>query len=481
MKLLPLAVLLSLAVPTVQGAALDPFAELKAETREHLWALVRMDTSNPPGNELQAAQYIKAVLDKEGIPASIETSTGTRASLIARLDGRLGPDEALILMCHTDVVPADPGEWATPPFEPVEKDGYLYGRGTADIKCMCAAELALITHLKRSGAALERDVVFFAEADEESGATPRHIDWLLKERGELLRGKYAINEGGNTIWEKGKVTEVRVQAAEKEFMDVTLTARGAAGHASVPRPDNAVACVARAVTRLFEYRAPAEVNTVVRDFLERHQNSSGSVELNAAIARVLAAPSGPELDRAADGLAALNPEFGAILRDTLTPTIFKAGYKSNVIPAEARAVLNARLMPGRDPQALLAQLKAVVDDPLVEVTAEAPTRKPVFPMPIDTPFYAAAQEAAAEISPEARVTPFMAAWTTDSQDLRARGVVTYGIDPPLSADDGERVHGKNERISLAALDWYAEYLRAITLKVAGRPGRKPSRKPKAGR
>lgn len=466
------ALALLAAIPLLAAAAPTPpadLAELKDQTREHLKSLVRIDTSNPPGNELAAARYIKAVLDKEAIASSIETSTGARSSLIARLDGRLGPQEALILMCHTDVVPADPKEWATDPFEPVEKDGYLYGRGAADAKGLCAAQLALLVHLKRRGVALERDVVFFAEADEENGGRTRHIDWLLKERGGLLRGKYAINEGGNTIWEDGKVAEIRIQAAEKEFMDVTLTARGAAGHAALPRPDNSVAAIARAVTRLFEHRWPAEVNAVVRDFLELQQGNPGAAEQSAAIAAVLAAEPGRGLDEAADRLAALNPEFGAILRDTLTPTMVQSGYKSNVIPAEARAVFNARLMPGRDPQVLLDQIRAVVDDPAIEIAAEPPTRGPVFPMPIDTPLYAAAKSAAAELAPQARVTPFMAAWTTDSQDLRGRGVIVYGIDPPLSAEDGERVHGKDERIALAALDWYAEFQRAIVLKLAGRP------------
>lgn len=454
----------ALLLAGLASAAPAGVAVLQAETREYLKDLIRFDTSNPPGNELPAAQYIKEKLDEAGIPSKIYVSTGTRASLIARLPGR-GTKPPVLLMCHTDVVPADPSEWSTPPFEPVEKDGYLYGRGTADIKSMCAAQLALLRHFKKNGPKLAYDLIFFAEADEENGGPIRHIEWLIKNHAGALKARYAINEGGNAIWENGRVTEIRVQAAEKEYMDVTLTARGTAGHASVPRSDNAVNALARALAKLSDWRAPAEINSVARGFLEAQRSLAFSVELSSAIAAALSAPAGPELDAAAERLAGMNPEFGALLRDTLTPTILNAGYKSNVIPAEAKAVLNARLMPGRDPNALLDQIRAVIDDPAVEVTAVPPSRPPVPAMPIDTALYKAAEAAAKTAAPEAKVMPFMAAWTTDSQDLRALGIVVYGIDPPLSADDGERVHGKDERILLEGLDWYVDYIRELLLKL----------------
>lgn len=464
-----------LALSLAASAAQPDLARLKSETRELLKGLIAIDTSNPPGNELPAAEYLKGYLDAAGVPSRILVSTGTRASLFATLKGS-GEKQPLILMCHTDVVPADPKEWSTPPFEPVEKDGYLYGRGAADIKGMCAAQLAVFLHLARSGTRLDRDLVFFAEADEENGASPRHIEWLVKEHPEALKAKFAINEGGNTIWENGRVSEIRIQAAEKEFMDVTLTAKGTAGHASVPRSDNPVAAIARAVARLSSWRGPAELNAIVRSFLESQQKSSSTPELSQAIAEVLAAPEGPALDTAAERLASLNPEFGAVLRDTLSPTVLQAGYKSNVIPAEAKAVINARLLPGRDPKHLLEQIRLVVDDPSVAITAQPPTRKAVGTMPVDTSLYKAAEEAAAKLAPQARVTPFMAAWTTDSQDLRGLGVVVYGIDPPLSAEDGERVHGKDERVLLEALDWYAVYLREVLVRLAG-----PKKKGRSGR
>ena len=443
-------------------------SRLERDTREHLKAMVPLDTTNPPGNEIIVARYIDGKLRDAGIESEIYTSSGTRSSVIARLRGS-GAKPPLVLMCHTDVVPADPKEWETPPFEAVEKDGYLYGRGTTDNKSMCAAGLAVLVSLKREGVKLSRDLVLFAQADEESGASYRHIDWLLAKHGDLLNAKFALNEGGNTVWENGKVAEIRIQAAEKEFMDVVLTARGRAGHSSVPRSDNALATLSRAVTRVFEHRFAARLDEVVRTFLQRQQEGA-EPELRGAIAEALAVDGQEDLDRAADRLAAVNPEFGAMLRDTITPTMLKAGYKSNVIPAEAEATLNARLLPGRDPEEFIAELKAVIDEPAIEVSFVAPAGPPVGAMPIDTTLYQAARDAAAELAPGARVMPFMAAWTTDAKSLRQRGTIVYGIEPPLSADDGERVHGKNERISLAALDWYARYLKAVVLRVAALDG-----------
>ncbi|MCM2305082.1 MAG: M20/M25/M40 family metallo-hydrolase, partial [Elusimicrobia bacterium] len=339
--MIPLLLLL-LAAP-VRAAGRD--AELKRDTLAHAKALVALDTSNPPGNEIIAARYIEEALKKDGIASELYTSTGTRTSLVARLKGD-GSKRPLLLMCHTDVVPADPAGWKTPPFVPVEKDGYLYGRGTADTKGMCAAEMAVMAWLKRAGTPLARDVIFFAEADEESGAPARHIDSLLRDRPDLVDAEFAINEGGNSIWKDGRIDEIRVEAAEKEYMDLTLTAKGKPGHSSVPTEDNALARLSEAVARLAAHKFPVTLNPVSRGFLER-QAEAGPAPLAAAIKSLLGAPAGPAREAAGTALARLAPEFGAMLRDTVTPTMLKAGYKSNVIPADATATFNARILPGR--------------------------------------------------------------------------------------------------------------------------------------
>lgn len=451
--------LLVLASPVF---AADRDAELKADTLAHAKALVALDTSNPPGNEIIAARYLEAQLRKDGIASELYTSTGARTSLVARLKGD-GSKRPLLLMCHTDVVPADAAGWKTPPFEAVEKDGYLYGRGTGDMKGMCAAMTAVMAWLKRTGLPLARDVVFFAEADEESGASVRHIDSFLRDKPELVAAEFGINEGGNSLWKDGKIHEVRVEAAEKEYMDFTMTAKGKPGHSSVPTEDNAVERLAGAVARLAAHKFPVTLNPVTRGFLER-QAGTEAAPVAAAIKALLAAPSGPVREAAGTALAHLSPEFGAMLRDTVTPTMLKAGYKSNVIPADATATFNARILPGRKVADLIADIKAVVADPGIEYAFEPPTRAPVDAMPIDTPLYRAAVEAAKGV----KVMPYMAAWTTDSQDLRARGTIMYGIDAPMTVEDLKHVHGEDERVPLAGLDWYAVYLRDIVVKTAGK-------------
>ncbi|MDX6768199.1 MAG: M20/M25/M40 family metallo-hydrolase [Elusimicrobiota bacterium] len=459
--LLPLLTLLLSST----AAAADLAADMRRETIMHTKALIRLDTSNPPGNELIAARYIKSALEKDGIPVELFTSTGTRTSAVARLKGD-GSKKPLLLMCHTDVVPADPKGWTVPPFEAVMKDDYLYGRGAADVKSLCAAEMAVMSYLARSKTPLARDVIFFAEADEENGTAPRHIEVLLKQRPDLVDAELGLNEGGRMVWQYNRVTEIRVQAAEKEYMDLTLTAKGRPGHSSRPTPDNAVARLARAVAKLAAHRFPVRLNPVSQAFLERQIELDASVRVAAR--GLLAAPEGPRRDEAADKLMAVSPELAATARETVTPTMLEAGYKSNVIPAVAKATLNARLLPGRRAEDLIADIKAVIADPGIEASFEPPTRAPVGPMPLDTELYAAIVKAAAKRDPAPAVMPFMAAWTTDSADLRARGTVMYGIDPPMTDEDDLRMHGDDERVSMSGLDWFSDFLREVVVATAGK-------------
>ena len=365
--MIPLLLLLLAAPVRAAGRA----AELKADTLAHTKALIALDTSNPPGNEIIAARYIEEALKKDGIDSELYTSTGTRTSLVARLKGD-GSKRPLLLMCHTDVVPADPKGWTVPPFAAVEKDGYLYGRGAMDIKSLCAAQMAVMSYLKRSSIPLARDVIFFAEADEESGASVRHIDSLLRDKPRLVDAELGINEGGVSIWKDGRVVEVRVEAAEKEYMDFTMTAKGKPGHSSVPTTDNAIARLARAIARLSAHRFPVRLNPVSQGFLERQAETSPS-PVALAIRALLNAPEGRKRDAAGDELAALSPEYGAMLRDTVTPTMLKAGYKSNVIPADASATFNARILPGRRAASLISDIHRIVDD------AAVPRRRRIRP------------------------------------------------------------------------------------------------------
>ncbi|MBI5594544.1 MAG: M20/M25/M40 family metallo-hydrolase [Elusimicrobia bacterium] len=458
------AALLALAA-VLPVRAEDGAARMRRETRGLLKDLVAFDTSNPPGGELPAALYLKGALEAGGVKAGVFTSTGSRASLIARVKGS-GRKRPLLLMCHTDVVPADAKGWTTPPFVPTEKEGYLYGRGTEDIKSMCAAQAAVLLRLARERTRLDRDVVFFAEADEETGAAVRHIDWLTKNHGAELDAEFAVNEGGNTLWEGGRPSEMLIQAAEKEYIDVHLTARGSAGHASVPREDNAVLALSEGLRRLGALRWPAELNPVVRASFA-YKAASAPEPVRSALEAVLVAAPGTALDEAAARLRSASPELGAMLSDTLTPTVVSGGYKSNVIPAEAKATLNGRMLPGHGVQAFLARIREALSGLPISVEHEFSGRASVPPMPVDNEFVAAAKRHAERLAPGIRVSPFMAVATTDAQDLRARGTLVYGIEPPFPPGDRARMHGDDERILLLALDWHVEHLWALVADVAG--------------
>ncbi|MBI4422374.1 MAG: M20/M25/M40 family metallo-hydrolase [Elusimicrobia bacterium] len=422
--------------------------------------MIRIDTSNPPGNELAAARYLESALERDGIASRVLVSSGTRASLVARVQGS-GRKRPFLLACHTDVVPVERARWSVDPFGGVEQGGYVYGRGAADIKGMCAAELMVLALLKRRRVPLDRDVIFFAQADEEVGGADRHLTWLLREHGEAVDAEFGLNEGGNTLWRNGALASVHLQAAEKQYLDVRLVARGTSGHASVPRPDNPVSAVARALSRLSAWEPPLERHPVAVGFLERTTPADGS-ERRRLVDRL----SGPDWEAAARGRIALDPDAASLFRDTVAATMLRGGYKANVVPSEAEATVNCRLMPGRDPNAFVRELASVIREPSVELQFEADGVPPVGSMPLDTALYEGVRASLEELSPRAGLAPFLSAWSTDAPSLRARGIVVYGLDPPLSPEDADRAHGHDERIEVAALNAYLRLLYRVTLRLA---------------
>lgn len=430
--------------------------EAEARMLEHLRALIRLDTTNPPGNEILAARYIKEELDKEGIRSEILASTGTRASLLARLPGS-GRKRPFLIICHTDVVPAERGRWSVDPFAAEVKDGYVWGRGAADVKSMCAAGMAVLTLLKRSGAPLDRDVLFLAQADEESGGAGRHIDWLLKEHPGKLAAEFAVNEGGHTHWEDGRISAVDVQCAEKQYVDLRLTAAGAAGHASLPNPRNPVHALARALARLSAWAPPPEFSPVSRRYFEALA-AEGGPRLREA-AREL---GGPGWRDAAGRIAALKPEYGAMLSDHCAATILQAGYKSNVVPDTASAQVNCRLLPGRSLDRFLEDVRRVIAEPSVEVLYDGPELPPSLAMPVDGEMFRAIEAAVGRLAPGAPVRPYLSLWSTDAPAFRARGVQVYGLHPPLAAADLSGPHGTDERLPIAGLNAYLRILYDVT-------------------
>src|SRR5712691_2978740 len=431
-------------------------AKLADEAAEWLAGLIRLNTANPPGNELAAARYLAAILEKEGIQAEVLESAPGRGVVIARLRASVVPDpsRALLLLGHLDVVGAQKEKWSVDPFGAVVKQGYLYGRGAIDDKGMVIANLAVLVALKRGGVRLDRDVIFLAEGDEEEGGE-FGINFVINKHWDKIAAGFAINEGGRVTLKDGKVQYVAIQASEKLPLNVTVIATGPSGHGSLPRKDNALVHLAAAVAKLGVYEAPAKPTTVVRRYFEQ----LAKIE-DPETAKWMRALEQPErTEHAARVLSEASPMWNSMLRDSIAPTMLRAGIRPNVVPSEARATLNIRLLPGDLISELMAELTKLVDDQQIRFEVEPALRQPAPPSSIDSELYHTIERASAAVFPEAVVLPFLSTGATDSAQLRLRNVQAYGLLPfPMADEDDRRMHADDERIPLEAFRKGIEFL-----------------------
>src|SRR5579864_1983095 len=305
------------APPAVSPHSSD-LSKLEGDALGWLEGLIRINTTNPPGNELVAAKYIADILQHEGINAQIIETTPGRGFLVARLSASAVPDpsRALLLMGHLDVVGVDKAKWSVDPFGAIVKDGYLYGRGAIDDKAMTIANLAVFIALKRSGARLDRDVIFFAEGDEEAGGAAGMAVAVDKHWDKIAAG-YALNEGGRVFEKNGKIQYVGVQASEKVMVNVDVIATGTSGHASVPRKDNPVTHLAAAISKISTYEAPVQFNSVTQAFFD----GLAPLEDEETGKWIRALQSSDRAGHAARWISDANPTWNAMLRDTVTPTM----------------------------------------------------------------------------------------------------------------------------------------------------------------
>ncbi|HEY6128924.1 MAG TPA: M20/M25/M40 family metallo-hydrolase [Candidatus Acidoferrum sp.] len=439
-----------MAPPTAAQPA-APLADTSALAREAtgwLADLIKINTTNPPGNEEEAAKYIAAVLSKEGIKSELLPMTPGRSALVARLNSTTfaDPSKALLLVAHMDVVGVERAKWTVDPFGAVPKDGYIYGRGAVDDKGMLAANLAAFIALKRANARLNRDVIFLATASEEGGGDAS-IRMLIAKYWDRIAAKYSINEGGNVFVKNGKVQYVAVQASEKVAVNVTVIARGTGGHASIPLKDNAVTHLSAAVEKIGNYVAPLHFTTIVRRYFE----GIAPLQDDEIAKWIRSLDTSDRGEHAARVISDANPMWNAMLRDTISPTMLTAGVRANVIPSEARATLNIRLLPGNTITALLADLNKLVNDPQVKLEVQPDAGLAAPDSSLETDFYAAIVKASAEEFNGAPVLPFQSTWATDSAQLRLHNVQSYGLVPfPLTDEDIKRMHGDDERIPAAA-------------------------------
>lgn len=454
------------ATPVAPHAAspLSDTAAIAKEAQGWLVDLIKINTSNPPGNEQPAALYVAAVLQKEGVkPEILELAPG-RSAVVARLRSSVVPDpsKALLLVAHMDVVPVEKARWSVDPFGAVIKDGYLYGRGAIDDKGMLAANLATFIALKRANAHLNRDVIFLATDDEEGGGDAS-IRTLIAKYWDKFAAGFAMNEGGNVFVKNGKVQYVGVQASEKVAVNIAVIARGPSGHASQPTKDNAVIHLAAAVAKIGSYSAPVHFTAIVRRYFE----GMAALE-DDEIGKWIRSMDTPDRGEHAQRVVSeASPLWNSMLRDTVAPTILAAGVANNVIPNEARANLNVRLLPGDAINAVLNDLNKLVNDPAVKLEVQPNAGLAAPPSSLESDFYNVISRVATREFGGAPALPFQSTWLTDSAQLRLHNVQAYGLVPfPLADQDLARMHGNDERIPLAAFDKGVDVLTKIVVEFA---------------
>ncbi len=433
--------------------------------------LVRINTTNPPGNETAAASYLAELLAREGLrPGVVEPEPG-RGSLTCRLPGSGERGEPLLLLSHLDVVGVERDKWERDPFSGELAEGYVWGRGALDCKGLTVMEVMVLLLLWRNGERLGRDVILAATADEETGGR-LGAAWLVSNRPDLVDAPHVINEGGGHGVALGGRKLYTCQVGEKGRCRFRVTARGSAGHASRPASDNSVLLMGHVLQRLGAMRMPARVTRTVQEFVRitaagQPQEIAGVLEKLAQGCEV----SPEEASLLPDGLA---EELWALTRDTLSPTILRAGEKINVIPSEASVWVDARLVPGSDPDVFAARVREELSSVGDRVELEVTDAGPGLEADPDSELYRCMADAIAQEDTGAVLVPFLSTGGTDAKHLcRKSGVRVYGfmpIRPDPCAPRGSLVHGHNERISVENLVFGVRVLYNAVRRFCAQPG-----------
>jgi acetylornithine deacetylase/succinyl-diaminopimelate desuccinylase-like protein len=460
--LLTTLLLLAGAAPArAQGTRPPDFDALATEATAWLQDYLRIRTANPPGNETEGARFLRAVLAREGIAADILESAPGRGNLYARLPGT-GARRPLVLLSHIDVVPADSLRWRVPPFSGALADGAVWGRGAQDTKGLGIIELATMVALKRRGVTLSRDLILVANADEELGSTGS-VWFTTQQAGLLGHAEFLLNEGGeNLMGDDGRTVSYGLDATEKVPYWLRLTIHGEPGHGSRPTTGNAALRLSRVLGRIADWETPLVLTPPAAAYLQ---------------ALALREPDPIHRAWLADPVAALRDSAGAawltadryqnaILRNTVAITVLHGSGNTNVIPAEAFAELDVRLLPGQRPEDFLAQLRAVMRDTTVEITPLSRPRA-ARASPVNGPVLDALTEAVAAMDPGTLILPKMLTGYTDSYDYRALGIDAYGIDAWRTTDAiGATTHGNDERVPVVELRFGVEFYYRIVERLA---------------
>lgn len=444
-----------------QGTNPPDFDSLAAEATTWLQEYLRIRTVNPPGNESEGARFLQAVLAREGIPSEIFELAPGRGNLYARLSGT-GARRPMVLLHHLDVVPADSSHWRYPPFSGVLEDGAVWGRGAQDTKGLGIIQLATVVALKRRGIPLSRDLILVANPDEEVGSEGSL--WFTQHKADLVRqAEFLLNEGGdNEMGAEGKTISYGLDATEKVPYWLRLIVRGEPGHGSRPTDGNAALRLSRVLGRIADWQTPLELTPPAEAYLK----ALSTRETNPTHRAWLADPAEALRDPTAAAWLTADRYQNAILRNTVSITGLHGSSSTNVIPAEASAELDVRLLPGQPPEDFLAQLRAVIQDTTVEITPLSKVRA-ARSSPVEGPVLDAFGDAVDAMDPGALILPRMLTGYTDSYDYRALGIDAYGVEAwRTTAEVGATVHGNNERVPVQEIRFGVEFYYRIVEQLA---------------
>ena len=443
--------------PARQNATTDSTVALLRE-------LIRVNTSNPPGNERGIANLLAPRFKALGFEVDIVQTPDTgKAHFIARLRGN-GSKRPVLIAAHADVVGVEREKWTVDPFAGGVKDGYVFGRGAIDFKGGMAVFARAAMMLAERKIPLDRDVIFLAEADEETGQYS--TSWLATQAWDKIDCEFALNEGGWIMkGANGRVRYVSISTADKVGVFVTLTSKGTSTHSSMPRPDNAIFALTRAMNKLSTYETSLTFLPSTRRFFQTLAKTS-QPPMSGYFADVV----GTDSARAhrADREISKDPLLHALMRTTLAPTLMNAGFRANVIPGSAEATINVRLIPGTKAEDVVREMQRVIGDSTIEVRLSSQNAFPrsVPPSSEDTDLYRALEKSARQQF-SADVTPYLFQAGTDAGTWRTRGIPVYGIYPyPIDADDLTRMHGNDERVSVESLRQGTEMIYRALVDVA---------------
>ena len=439
-------------------------AALEAETLKHFQALVQADTSSPPGNEIRAVEYLKKVLDAEGIPYQVFAKDPQRPNLVTRIKGN-GKKRPVLVLGHTDVVTIDAKKWMFPPFGAALDGGYVYGRGTVDDKDNLVAGLMLILQLHRTKAALDRDVILLAESGEE-GAPDVGAQFMIDSHFDAIDAEFCLAEGGGVVRAGGVVKQANIGTTEKEPRPIELIVTGPAGHGSVPNQNSAVLAVAAAVGRIGSWKPPLRLNETTASYFK--QMASTADAATAQRYRDLLNPDPKVHGPVEDWMLVNEPQHWSMTHTSLVPTIMTTGFRYNVIPSEAKATIDVRLHPDENQDAFLEQVRKVVNDPKVEVRWFRDRYRPAGGSRLNTEAFTVI-EAQIKKHYNTVTLPTMGTGATDMAQIRSKGVQCYGIGPALDSEDGQKgfgAHSDQERILVAELHRFVRFQSDVVMEMA---------------